>query len=221
MFTDARSKIKIGILIFLTIITYFFGATVISDNITEIRMQGVRIENINHNVSILVLVSNRIYGIDDQITSKLLKNREFSKETSQISIFKDGLIKFSPVDSSTIDSLMKLKSDNIKMYREDSLACGDANRYLVENMSINIEIRKILKNSIEQALDENNQKLKVVVQEYNSNYKKYIVHGAVIIVVFLSLGFLLIKDLAKLVRSNDRSKSTINDLLIYIKSLRK
>ncbi len=221
MYIDIRSKIKIIVLLVLIVTTYFFGASIIDSNIDEIRSKKLNIENINQNVSILVLVSNRMYGLDDQITSKLLKNREFKNESNQISIFKDGFINFSNADKHKIDSLIDLKFENIRSYKEDSLLCGDADRYLVENMSINTEIRKILKKSIGESLKQNDEKLKLVLQEYDLNYKKYILNGALIIFIFFALGFLLVNDLSKIVRSHDRYKSTIDDLLLYIKSIRK
>ena len=218
MHIDIKSKIKVGILIFLTIFVFFLGIGFIESSIKELRSKRVEIENINSNVSILVLVSNRIYTLDDRITSHLISDKDFKSESNQIGYFTNGLTMFSKSEATKIDSLMRLKEENIKNYKEDVLLCKDMSHYYKKNMEINSYLRKELKVSITKYLQENNKKLSIVLDEYENKFYGYIIVGILIIASFISLGIFLVRDIVKMANLSNRLTTTIDDLLRYMSS---
>jgi hypothetical protein len=211
-------KLKMGILIFLTIVTYCFGISIINSNINDLKTKRDSIEKINQGVSILVSLSNTIYTLDDRITANIISNKDYSSESSQMQTFRDGLLIFSPSENRKLDSLMNLKFENYRMYVEDTLYCNDWERYSSRNRIINSDLRTTLRSSISNLLDTNEDKLKDVLDEYDKSYFKYMVIGCILVLVFSGLLILVLFDFTRLVRSNNRTKSTIEDLFRYIQS---
>lgn len=211
-------KIKVGVLILFTVIVYIFGISVINSSINDLKDKRSSIESINRNVSILISLSNRAYSLDDKISSNIIQDKNFDKEVDQMDVFNDGIFIFSEGENHKLDSLINLKLENLRVYKEDTLYCYKLDYYYSKNQLINSEIRRNLKDSISKSLGDNNKKLKEILDDYDNSYFKYVIVGSVLVVLFTIFAILLVLDFARLVKSNNRTRSTIEDLFRYIKS---
>lgn len=218
MHIDLKFKIKIVIILLLTIFTYLTGISIMDSNIRDLKSKRDFIENINTDVSMLVSISNRIYTLDDRIDTDISRDVDFESNSKYMSLLSDGLFIFSNADSAKLDSMMDLKFSVLRDYKEDTVYCDDDIQYHSRNVIINREIRKILKSSISNSLDCNNKKLKEVLDDYEDSYNKSIIAGSIIIFLLAVLLAWLLRDVVILIRSNTRTKSTIEDLFRYIKS---
>ncbi len=211
-------RTKIFVLLVLTVLTYIFGISVIDSNIRDLRYKRYSIENINQNVSMLVSISNRMYSLDDRIISDIINERNFESQYRYMDILGNGLLVFSHSDSVKLDSIMDLKFQSLRNFREDSILCDNVDHYQNINSQLNGNIRLILKSSISRSLDQNEAKLNEVLDSYDRNYYRSIVVGSLLVIFFIILLIMLFKDMVILMRTNKRTKSTIEDLIRYIKS---
>lgn len=211
-------RTKIFVLLVLTVLTYIFGISVIDSNIRDLRYKRYSIENINQNVSMLVSISNRMYSLDDRIISDIINERNFESQYRYMDILGNGLLVFSHSDSVKLDSIMDLKFQSLRNFREDSILCDNVDHYQNINSQLNGNIRLILKSSISRSLDQNEAKLNEVLDSYDRNYYRSIVVGSLLVIFFIILLVMLFKDMVILMRTNKRTKSTIEDLIRYIKS---
>lgn len=211
-------RTKIFVLLVLTVLTYIFGISVIDSNIRDLRYKRYSIESINQNVSMLVSISNRMYSLDDRIISDIINERNFESQYRYMDILGNGLLVFSHSDSVKLDSIMDLKFQSLRNFREDSILCDNVDHYQNINSQLNGNIRLILKSSISRSLDQNEAKLNEVLDSYDRNYYRSIVVGSLLVIFFIILLIMLFKDMVILMRTNKRTKSTIEDLIRYIKS---
>jgi hypothetical protein len=194
------------------------GISIMNSNIRDLKSKRYSIENINRDVSMLVSISNRIYTVDDRIESDIINDRDFESEYRYMDFLRNGLLIFSNDDSVKLDSMMDMKFRALIDYREDSILCDNADVFHDRNSSLNRGIRSILKSSISNSLESNDVKLKEVLDSYDKSYYRSIIVGSFLVIAFVVLFVLLLKDMVILMKSNTRTRSTIEDLFRYIKS---
>ncbi len=212
-----RFKIKIVILLVFTLFGYFFGISTINSNISDLRSKRTTIRNINTDILLLNSIYSRIYLLDDQITLGLISNKSISREYNHMEILQNGISIFSKNDSLKIDSLFKLKMDNVLLYGKDTIGCNDLSLYYKTKFELNSQIRIKIRSLVVRYLEENNKNLESVLDEYERSYFKYIIFGSSMIIIFTFMGILLLKDMIILIRTNYRTNTTIDNLLRYIK----
>jgi len=132
-------------------------------------------------------------------------------------ILQNGISIFSKNDSLKIDSLFKLKMDNVLLYGKDTIGCNDLSLYYKTKFELNSQIRIKIRSLVVRYLEENNKNLESVLDEYERSYFKYIIFGSSMIIIFTFMGILLLKDMIILIRTNYRTNTTIDNLLRYIK----
>lgn len=217
---DGRFKVKVGILLVLTLFGYFFGISTINSNIRDLKQQRSEIRNINNNITLLNLISSRIYILDDRITSSLIGEGDFIREYRQIVILRNGLTIFSSEENTKLDSLIDISLDNINMYSKDTTNTKALGKYYSKKIETNTNIRKMINVLVVKYIDDNNKNLNKVLDDYEKSYYKYIVIGSSMVVLFTFIGFLLIRDMIILVRSNYRVNSTIDDFIRFMRNKR-